>query len=156
MRDVLGLLTIICVCLIYQTGICDIKIQGRVADTKGEPVANALVELYTQADSLLYQDRTDNSGHYVLWFSTGVSTESLPDVFQLFQNYPNPFGPATTISWSSPSADHFTLVIRNILGQTVRCLTGYTAAGVNQVAWNGRDKDGDRVQDGVYFFILIM
>ncbi|MDZ7723864.1 MAG: carboxypeptidase-like regulatory domain-containing protein [candidate division KSB1 bacterium] len=71
-----GLVTLVCVGLFYHIGACDIQIQGLVADTKGEPVANALVELYTVADSLLVQDRTDNSGHYVLWLTTRVGIES--------------------------------------------------------------------------------
>ncbi len=57
-------------------------------------------------------------------FTTGISNTKnvLPDEFQLSQNFPNPFNPATTINFSLPSTQLVKLQVYNILGQLVKTL----------------------------------
>lgn len=76
--------------------------------------------------------------------------------FQLFQNFPNPFNPATTIRFSvgaGQTPTHTTLQIYNILGQKVRTLVDEPKhAGSHKVIWDGRDDSGKDVASGVYFY----
>lgn len=79
----------------------------------------------------------------------------LPHEFELGQNFPNPFNPATTISYALPERVHVDLAIFNLLGQRVRTLRDETAAaGKYSVVWDGRDQTGRPVASGVYFYRL--
>jgi hypothetical protein len=75
-----------------------------------------------------------------------------PRHFELFQNYPNPFGrlpfnPETTIEYTLPSAGDVQLVILNTLGQEVaRLVNGWQAAGRYRANWSS-----SRHPSGVYF-----
>jgi len=68
-------------------------------------------------------------------------------------NYPNPFNPETTISFSLASAEEVNIEIFNLKGQLVRSLL-FTdlPAGEHKVVWNGRDDRGSSVSSGVYYF----
>jgi hypothetical protein len=77
----------------------------------------------------------------------------------LSQNVPNPVSSATVIEFVVPnprSGDKIRpvqLAIFNVLGQTIRTLkNGKTSAGVHHVVWDGRDDEGRRVSQGLYFY----
>jgi hypothetical protein len=73
----------------------------------------------------------------------------------LDQNHPNPFNPATDISFSLPSAARVTLEIYNILGERVATLVdSELGAGSHTVTWNSTDISGNTVASGVYFYRL--
>ncbi len=77
----------------------------------------------------------------------------LPETFVLHENYPNPFNPSTSISFTLPAPAHMKVEIFNILGQTVRVLADETmAAGQSTVVWDGRDASGVTVGSGIYFY----
>jgi hypothetical protein len=76
-----------------------------------------------------------------------------PVITELRGNYPNPFNPTTTISFSLKNKSAVKLDIYNLLGQKVRTLVnGEMAAGVQNVTWNGRDGNNRPVASGVYFY----
>ncbi len=80
---------------------------------------------------------------------------SLPERFELAQNFPNPFNPETTIHYSLPKAGIIRLVIYDVLGRKIRTLVNQRqAAGSKQVRWNGRNDQGDIVGSGIYFYRL--
>jgi len=73
----------------------------------------------------------------------------------LFQNYPNPGNPSTTITFTLPRTTHVTLEIYNLLGQRVRTLVdGAIDAGSHTVVWDGRDEFGKIVPTGIYLYRL--
>jgi hypothetical protein len=79
----------------------------------------------------------------------------LPKVFELSNNYPNPFNPSTTIQYAVPRASNVSLIIYNVLGQQVRTLVDQPQnAGRFSVTWDGRDMLGQVVGSGVYFYRL--
>ncbi|UCB52874.1 MAG: T9SS type A sorting domain-containing protein, partial [Candidatus Zixiibacteriota bacterium] len=78
--------------------------------------------------------------------------------FQLSQNSPNPFNPATSIQFSVPGGahpTHTTLRIYNLLGQKVRTLVDEPReAGGHEVIWDGKDETAEDVSSGIYFYVL--
>ena len=71
-------------------------------------------------------------------------------------NYPNPFNPSTTISYSVPTDGEVSLYIYNARGQLVNTLVSeHKNRGNYQVVWQGRDMSGRSVASGLYFTRLV-
>ncbi|MCL2065035.1 MAG: T9SS type A sorting domain-containing protein [Candidatus Cloacimonetes bacterium] len=71
----------------------------------------------------------------------------------LHSNYPNPFNPETTISFSVAVESNVSVDIYNIRGQKVRTLVNSNfSAGNHSVVWNGKDENGRKVGSGIYFY----
>jgi hypothetical protein len=94
--------------------------------------------------------------HRILhWFGpipTGVGEQ--PARLSLGQNFPNPFNPTTTLSFTVPAdAGRVTLTVYGVTGQVVRTLVDSDAlsAGPHSAVWDGTDSDGRAVSSGVYF-----
>jgi len=76
--------------------------------------------------------------------------QTLPIDFELGQNHPNPFNPATQIRYALPQSDQIRLAIYNVLGQQVAQLfNGHQAAGIHIVRWNAED-----MASGIYYYRL--
>jgi len=103
-----------------------------------------------------------------IWLSTGtgmLSTLSEPilvDVedsenldkeftFSLNNNYPNPFNPTTTITFTLPEPQKISLKVFNMLGKEVATLfAGSVSAGEHNIKF-----DGTNLSSGIYFYQLI-
>ncbi len=71
------------------------------------------------------------------------------------RNFPNPFNPSTTISFSIPEESKAELTVYNIKGQKVKTFTDEQySKGNHSVVWNGDDEYGKPVSSGVYFYKL--
>ncbi|MFA6911404.1 MAG: FlgD immunoglobulin-like domain containing protein, partial [Candidatus Cloacimonadaceae bacterium] len=67
-------------------------------------------------------------------------------------NYPNPFNPETTISFTVPQNGQTSVKIFNLKGQEVRSLLNKEMpAGSSTIVWNGTDDSGKNVASGLYF-----
>ena len=74
----------------------------------------------------------------------------IPDVFQLEQNFPNPFNPSTTISYGLPESGLVSLVIYDMRGSMVSQLVNtYQSAGSHTVHFNAAD-----IPAGTYLYML--
>ncbi|MCD4665389.1 MAG: T9SS type A sorting domain-containing protein [Bacteroidales bacterium] len=70
-------------------------------------------------------------------------------------NFPNPFNPETTISFSIPNYSNIELSIYNIKGQKIKTLAHeHYSKGEYSVIWDGEDASGEKVGSGVYFYKL--
>lgn len=92
---------------------------------------------------------------------TGTSSPSADDlspmvpVSALYPNYPNPFNPETTISFSLAKPMPTKLRIYNLKGQLVRNLvSNEMPKGDHKIVWNGFDDKGLPVGSGVYLYRL--
>jgi hypothetical protein len=76
--------------------------------------------------------------------------------FSLQQNVPNPFNPATRISFDVPDGGaNVSLLIYDSAGRLVRTLVnGYEPQGTREVSWLGDNDQGQPVSSGVYFYKL--
>ena len=87
----------------------------------------------------------------------GSNEDLLPNVTKLFGNYPNPFNPETTISFSVKQTSSFVnIYIFNIKGQKVRTIPVNLSGDEDKgsVTWNGTDKNNQPVASGIYFYQL--
>jgi hypothetical protein len=67
-------------------------------------------------------------------------------------NYPNPFNPRTTVSYTVPSRGHVTVRVFDASGAYVATLfDGERNAGAYSVEWDGRAAGASVVASGVYF-----
>jgi len=107
---------------------------------------------------------TDNQG--VMSFRLGTETrvensqKKIITGHRLFNNYPNPFNQGTGIRFQVSGVrgqgsgnSRVKLAVYNILGQLVRTLVDEEKPeGTYRVFWDGRDKNGQAVPSGVYFY----
>lgn len=85
--------------------------------------------------------------------SLGESESSInqPKNFSLSQNFPNPFNPATKISYSLPKTDFVSIKVYNTLGQELaEIVSGEKHAGNYEVDFNAAN-----LPSGIYFYKLI-
>jgi len=74
----------------------------------------------------------------------------LPETITLHPNFPNPFNPSTTITFSLPQSASVRLAVYDISGRKVSTLLNRTmSAGQHSVTFNA-----DEVSSGIYFYTL--
>ena len=82
------------------------------------------------------------------FISIDENSQSLFKSFYLSQNFPNPFNPMTTISYSVPHYGFVELLIYNLKGQLIETLKSeFQIQGNNSVIWNADD-----LSSGIYFY----
>jgi hypothetical protein len=127
-------------------------------DKDGHGCAVTGTELFrlvgAQDIELTSQEYVDPSGTEIS-ISASAKPNQLPGRYELDQNYPNPFNPETVISFDLPKSGHVSLMVFNMLGETVGTLVeGFLPAGPQQVTFSGRDDSGDALPSGVYLYRL--
>ena len=88
----------------------------------------------------------------IIGMPTGVEEQITiaPKEYKLEQNFPNPFNPSTTITYSIPKNSFVTLKIYDMLGREVAGLVNeYKSAGVYNFDFSGKD-----FSSGIYFYKL--
>ena len=84
---------------------------------------------------------------------TSVSEDFLPAKFAVYENYPNPFNPATQISFDLTEHSATEVTVWNLLGQKVSTLfAGDLSAGHHTVTFDGHDANGSLLPSGVYIY----
>ncbi len=117
-----------------------------------------------------YDPAYSNNGQYIAWssFTTGdVQQQTKAEKksagalqkssidFELKQNYPNPFRSQTNISFRIAEPTHVVLTIYNMAGQKIEMLVdGDYRAGHYSIPWNGKDKNGKMLANGMYLYTL--
>jgi hypothetical protein len=72
----------------------------------------------------------------------------VPGTYALYQNFPNPFNPATKIRFDLPKSSYTLLVVYDMLGREVQTLVNQSLnAGTFDV-----DFDGSNYSSGIYFY----
>ncbi len=95
----------------------------------------------------------DSDGDFFSDAVTGESGNTVPRVWKLAQNVPNPFNPVTTIEYYAAEKTRIKLCVYNIRGQLVRVLLDETVdAGPGSVVWDGKDHRGREAASGMYFY----
>jgi hypothetical protein len=78
-----------------------------------------------------------------------------PDGLALSKNWPNPFRSATSIAYAVPKAGNVRLSVYTAEGRLVtRLVDGYSEPGTHSATWDGRDRFGNEVGSGMYYYRL--
>jgi len=87
---------------------------------------------------------------------SAVTGDRLPTRTALRGNYPNPFNPATTVSFDLRVATSTRLTVFDVSGRVVRTLVAgqQLAGGRHDVTWDGLSEAGRPVSAGVYLYRL--
>jgi PKD repeat protein len=95
------------------------------------------------------------------WFETSNEENVINNTINIIYNFPNPFNPETTISFSvtqnavsgSDGSSFVNLAIFNVKGQKVKTLLNeHLIKGTHSVVWNGTDSNNKPVSSGIYFY----
>lgn len=121
-----------------------------------------------QTTALEFSEFTFNDGTPIAEYNTPLATftvESssgiidgnlaIPERYELVGNYPNPFNPKTTITYSLPEKSDVDILIYDLSGKLIkRWNVDEQVAGYHSVIWNGTGNDGTSVNSGVYLYRL--
>lgn len=98
----------------------------------------------------------------IILFETQSSIDDdpleLPFKAQLAQNYPNPFNAETRISFTLvEETSEIRLDIFDLMGREIESYYwDYLYPGEHYITWNGKNKSGETLASGVYFYRLIL
>jgi len=104
-----------------------------------------------------YSYKVEISGENGIGFLFETESISItPMNLMLYQNFPNPFNPVTTIRYYLPEKGRVTLDIYDIRGGLIVNLVNSETQepGYHSIEWNGRDAANRNVASGVYFYRL--
>ncbi|MDR3666203.1 MAG: endonuclease [Ignavibacteriaceae bacterium] len=140
--------------------------RGSVKNSDGELIFNKIGFVKGAGNSVSpvsysYSDKLNNPGVYYyrlkqidnngsFKYNTPVEVNFKPVVkgYYLEQNFPNPFNPSTTITYSLPEASNVKLSVFNALGQQVKIVENvYKNSGSYKVTLNADD-----LNSGIYFY----
>ena len=108
---------------------------------------HTLIDLYVQAYG--------ENGMVIGNMLEAIDINAIPDTYVIEQNYPNPFNPVTRIEYGLPMAGHVNISIFDVLGRQVTTIMDrYQEAGYRSVKWDGKNKAGNSVGAGMYFYII--
>jgi hypothetical protein len=122
--------------------------------TDSDPLRDQVVYYYLKQIDL---DGTSARSEVIeVTLATAVTQQALPVANALWQNFPNPFNPETTINFELSEEAVVTLTIYDLTGQVVRTLVSgqFMTAGNYQSLWDGQNEVGVRVGSGVYLYRL--
>ena len=131
-------------------------VAGQVRLASGEPVAGAHVRLFDLRDLRSWVGTTtDETGSFALPLGALPGATVQPQQFNLGENYPNPFNPATIIPYHLQQPMLVRLEVFNVLGQHVATLVdGEQASGLHTVRWDATNESGQAVAAGMYLYRL--
>jgi len=117
-----------------------------------EPPATLTIRLH--ADAGKYITSVDAIPFFVLdSVATSIDDDKnqiLPDKYELFSNYPNPFNPTTIIKYSMPNSNFVKLKIYDMLGRKIQTLVNkFQKANTYSI-----DFDASNLSNGIYFYSL--
>ncbi len=122
---------------------------SKIAD--GFPSYTSALTLVVDPDDYIYAG-TESSVFKSVKSTTGVNYHQSDALsgYRLLQNFPNPFNPATTISFSLSKTSYISLRVYDILGNECAVLAdGEKVSGMYDVQFSG-----DRLAAGIYFYRL--
>lgn len=119
------------------------------------PELDGYVDKNTEPETIYYYTLFVTGEYGEEYRSATVSVKTSALVFALGQNFPNPFNPATTITFTVPASEKVRLAVYDVRGALVKTLLDETLpAGTHVVRWDGTNSSGGVTGSGQYFYRL--
>ncbi|MBT6516699.1 MAG: T9SS type A sorting domain-containing protein [Candidatus Marinimicrobia bacterium] len=84
-----------------------------------------------------------------------IIDETLPIAYNLYNAYPNPFNPITTLRYDLPEDALVNITIYDMMGRVVSNLvSSQQNAGYKSVQWNATNNQGQQVSAGLYLYTI--
>ena len=118
-----------------------------IKETEDGYVVAGYTQSYGNGGFEMYLVKTDKNGLVSINDDNG---SNLISEFTLFQNFPNPFNPSTTINFIIPNKAYTTLRIYDVLGRKVQTLfEAELSSGSHHIVFNA-----SFISSGIYFYQL--
>ena len=102
---------------------------------------------------------TEQSNTYSIFLESLNSDEDkmVANYYKVYQNFPNPFNPITTLSYEMPNDGFVKIVIYDMMGRVVKnLLNRHQSAGIKSLKWDAKNNFGEDVSAGTYFYVVDM
>jgi len=84
-----------------------------------------------------------------------IIDETLPIAYNLYNAYPNPFNPVTTLRYDLPEDAVVNITIYDMMGRVVSNLvSSQQNAGYKSIQWNATNNQGQPVSAGLYLYTI--
>ena len=99
----------------------------------------------------------ERDGHFISNVDAlNISDNNIDYEFALYNAYPNPFNPTTTIEFEVPYSMNIVLNVYDISGKLVKTLVNdMKSTGKHSIVWDGTNQYGNGVANGMYIYKLI-
>lgn len=126
--------------------------------TTGDGLAGSTVyDLALEPDGSLWVATDNGVSHYNPSTRVADLDSETPTSFGLVKNYPNPFNPSTTITYSLASNAHVELYVVNMKGERIHGLVNTTQTqGLHTATWTGMLSTGEPAPTGIYLAHLVV
>ena len=84
-----------------------------------------------------------------------ISQDNIPARYSLGEAFPNPFNPATTISYEIPNSEFVSIDIYNLMGRHIKSLVNMNQnPGYKTIEWNATNNSNQPVSAGMYIYTI--
>ena len=84
-----------------------------------------------------------------------IIDETLPITYNLYNAYPNPFNPKTTLHYDLPEDAMVNITIYDMMGRQVKTMVNTQQnAGYKSIQWNATNNAGQSVSAGLYLYTI--
>ncbi len=133
------------------------RINGNIVHFQDTSITPFEIIKNSNSELFFFVEQEGETGYdvYMLDGDIQVSAEDnqISIAYHELKNYPNPFNPTTTISFSIADYTKNTeLVIYNLKGQEIRQFS--ISDDQHSIVWNGTDENNYSVSSGIYFYKL--
>ena len=127
---------------------------GRLGDINGDGYEEFFVfaPFYPNSDNPTGKVYIYTMKKFIVGIEKGEQ-DKIQQEFKLYQSYPNPFNPSTTLSYSLPTTSNVKLEIYDVMGRMIKSFTTNTqSSGKHKFVWDGTNSKGVRVSSGIYIY----
>jgi hypothetical protein len=123
-------------------------VSGVASRVMGISINNALMGTRERADGNCIRCIKDETE-----LSNINETPTLAVSFKVYDNFPNPFNPTTTLQYDLPEDATVKIMIYDLMGREVKTLVNnQQTAGFKSIIWNASNNLGQPVSAGMYLY----